>query len=102
MITVDIFTTFMYMDLAFILYAFWDNDNRNFTHVYAALISVVLSGMLAYYLILGVNEGAMVTVTDYAVAYFFVFLSVIMIIYTILSALEAASGAAHPEGVMEE
>lgn len=105
MISIEIFQTMIYMDLAFILYAFWDNDNRNFTHVYAALISVVLSGTIAYFLMLGlvkqVFEG-MTVIQDIAVGYFFVFLGVIMVIYTILSALEAASGAAHPEGVMDE
>ena len=101
MITVSMLTTFAAIDFALVLYAFWDNDNRNFTHVYASLISIVLSGTLAYFLLLGLvseitGDGVLTTVTDTPFAYFFIFIGVIMLVYTILSALEAATGAAQP------
>jgi len=104
------FMVLAWVDLGLILYTFIDNENRNYMHVYSAVIAVILSFLLAVSLTNGfitdahvltdkevtVNSSVLSThlvehiaVTDTGWSWFFAFLGVMMLIISVLSAIEA-------------
>lgn len=98
MITTGMFITLVVTDVLILLYAFIDSENRNYTHIFASVIVIILSMMLGLYLQTGLVEEpgdtSWTVVTDPAVGYFFIFIGVLAIIYTLLSGLEAMHDAA--------
>ena len=104
------FMVLAWVDLGLILYTFIDNENRNYMHIYSAVIAVILSFLLAVSLTNGfiteahvltdkevtVNSSVLsthlvehVAVTDTGWSWFFAFLGVMMLIICVLSAIEA-------------
>jgi fumarate reductase subunit D len=97
-ITTGMFITLVVVDALLLLYAWIDSENRNFTHVWSAVIAMILSWMLGTYMILGLveepGEAAWTVVADTPVGYFFIFIGIVALIYAFLSAIEAMHDAA--------
>jgi PKD repeat protein len=98
------------IDIGVILYGFADNENRNYMHVFAFIIGTIISFLLGMFLITGyvseefvvtaaevtVNssvlstyETQLVPVSDAGFGFLFIFIGVLMLIYSVLASLEA-------------
>ena len=104
------FMVLAWIDLGLMLYTFIDNENRNYMHVYSAVIAVILSFFLSVSLTNGfitephvltdqsvtVNSSVMSTylvkhveIVDTGLSWFFGFIGVMMLIICILAVIEA-------------
>lgn len=98
MITTGMLTTLMVIDIALLLYAWLDSENRNYTHVWSAATATLLSFLLGIYLMTGMVQEPVGTtwpvVADRAFGWFFVMVGVFALVYAFLAGVEALQDAA--------
>src|SRR5512139_3645947 len=97
MITTGMFISLTVMDAALLIYAFADSDNRNYAHIFASVIVILLSGVLGFYLQNGLvsepGDPVWVVVTDAGVGWLFIAVGVLAFIYVVLAGFEALHDA---------